>query len=103
MLSAPLKRRRLLGDQHGLALRQDQYLGRGIRNPGDAGEKPEEHERIVVGADALDARAGSDALEIDAEAGMALLVAGLAVMAVVDALRVTRRITAKCPGAAPAS
>src|SRR5207253_8902909 len=37
------------------------------------------------GARHLDAGADGDLLEIDAEAGMALLIAGLAVMAVIDA------------------
>ena len=38
----------LLGDEHGLALRQDQYLSGEIGDLGAAGEKAEQHERIVV-------------------------------------------------------
>src|SRR5207253_537239 len=39
---------RLLGDQHGLALRQDQHLGREIRDLGAPREKPEQYERVVI-------------------------------------------------------
>ena len=38
----------LLGDQHGLTLRQDQHLGRKIRDPRAPGEKAEQDERVVV-------------------------------------------------------
>ncbi len=38
----------LLGDQHGLALRQDQHLGREIADAGAAGQETEQHEGIVV-------------------------------------------------------
>ena len=39
---------RLLGDQRGLALRQDQHLGREILDLGDRGEEPEQHKGVVV-------------------------------------------------------
>src|SRR6202045_1178531 len=39
---------RLFGNEHGLALRQDQHLGRKIRDLGAPGEKAEQHEWVVV-------------------------------------------------------
>src|SRR5205823_2064123 len=39
---------RLLRDERGLALRQDQYLRRKILDFRDRGEKPEQHEGIMV-------------------------------------------------------
>src|SRR5262249_20598811 len=39
---------RLLGDEHGLPLRQDQHLGREIGDAGAAGEEPEQHKRVVI-------------------------------------------------------
>jgi hypothetical protein len=38
----------LFGDEHGLTLCQDQHLGREIADIGAAGEKPEQHERVVI-------------------------------------------------------
>jgi len=38
----------LLGDQHGLPLRQDQHLCREIADIGAAGEKAEQHKRVVI-------------------------------------------------------
>ena len=38
----------LFGDKHGLTLRQDQHLGREIADLGAAGEKTEQHERVVI-------------------------------------------------------
>ena len=38
---------RLLGDEHGLALRQDQHAGRKAELLGAAGEVAEQHERVV--------------------------------------------------------
>ena len=51
-----VERGRLLRDQHRLALRQDQDAGGKADLPGAAGEKAEQHERIVVGV-----RRGADA------------------------------------------
>ena len=47
---------RLLRDERGLALRQDQHLRRKILDFRDRGEKPEQHERVVIGG-----RRGADA------------------------------------------
>src|SRR5262249_50226673 len=52
-----VERRRLLGDQGGLALGQDQDAGDEAHLPGDAGQVGEQHEGIVVGRDR-----GADAL-----------------------------------------
>ena len=49
---------RLLGDEHGLALRQDQHLGRKIRDLRAAGEKAEQHERVVIQIGRSGARLG---------------------------------------------
>ena len=39
---------RLFGDEHRLALRQDQHLGREIGDVGATGEEAEQHERVVI-------------------------------------------------------
>src|SRR5215471_6223251 len=38
----------LLGDQHGLTLRQDQYLRREVADAGASGEEAEQHERVMI-------------------------------------------------------
>ena len=48
----------LLGDEHGLALCQDQHLRREIADAGAAGEKTEQHERVVIEIGRAGARLG---------------------------------------------
>ena len=43
-----IERSRLLGDENGLALRQDQHAGRKSELVRASGEIPEQHERVVV-------------------------------------------------------
>ena len=60
---------RLFGDEHGLALRQDQYLGGEIGDAGAAGEETEQHERVVIQIGRAGARLGpiGPARDIDAQ------------------------------------
>ena len=59
----------LLGDQRRLALRQDQHLRREILDLRDAGEKAEQHERVVIeiGRAGAALRPARPARDIDAE------------------------------------
>ena len=58
----------LLGDEHGLALRQDQHLGRELDIPGAVGEKAEQDKRVVeqIGRGVAVAPIGA-ARDVDAE------------------------------------
>ena len=50
--------RGLLGDEHGLALRQDQHLRREIADIGAARKKPEQHKWVVIEIGRAGARLG---------------------------------------------
>ena len=65
-LAQRVEARRLLGDQGGLALRQDDDAGRKAHLLGHAGQEGEQHEGIVIGG-----RRGADALAAVVDVGIA--------------------------------